>query len=122
MKILFTADGKTMDAKIAKRFGHAKYYLIFDDENQELTARENHGHDDNHSELVELVNSGVKTFIIGNAGPHAFDVLSRMNAKMYLARKLTVKEALEKFKNNELEELKQPTLKRSIEGHENHNH
>ena len=117
MKIMIATDGDNLDSKMAKRFGHAKYYLIYDDENQELIARENHGHDDNHSELVELVNSGIKTFIIGNAGPHAFDVLFRMNAKMYLARKLTVKEALEKFKNNELEELKKPTLKRSIEGH-----
>ncbi|NOX17426.1 MAG: dinitrogenase iron-molybdenum cofactor biosynthesis protein [Chlorobi bacterium] len=117
MKILFAADGKTMDAPIAKRFGHAEYYLIFDDETNELTARENHGHDDNHSELIELVNEGVKTFIIGNVGPHAFKVLAGRNGKMFLARKLTVREALEKFKNDELEELTSPTLKRSIEGH-----
>ena len=117
MKILLATDGKTLKSKIAKRFGHANYYLIFNNESKELEARINHGHDDDHSSLVDLANEGVTQFIVGNIGPNAFKVLHDKNTKVYLARKYRAKEALDKFLNNELEELTNPTLKRSIEGH-----
>jgi len=117
MKILLATDGETLESKIAKRFGHANYYLIFDNESNKLEARVNHGHDDDHSSLLELANEGVTNFIVGNIGPNAFKVLNDKNTKVYLARKYKAKEALEKFLNNELEELTNPTLKRSIEGH-----
>lgn len=117
MKILLATDGKTLESKIAKRFGHANYYLIFDSESKKLDARTNSGHDDNHSSLVDLANEGVTNFIVGNIGPNAFKVLHDKNTKVYLARKYRAKEALDKFLNNELEELTNPTLKRSIEGH-----
>ncbi len=117
MKILLATDGKTLESKIAKRFGHANYYQIYDHESKEIEARVNHGHDDNHSSLVDLANEGVTIFIVGNIGPNAFKVLNDKNTKVYLARKIIAKEALEKFLNNELEELTNPTLKRSIEGH-----
>ncbi len=117
MKILLATDGKALESKIAKRFGHANYYLIFDNESKEIEARVNHGHDDNHSSLIDLANEGVTDFIVGNIGPNAFKVLNDKSTKVYLARKNKAKEALDKFLNNELEELTTPTLKRSIEGH-----
>jgi predicted Fe-Mo cluster-binding NifX family protein len=117
MKILLATDGETLESKIAKRFGHANYYLIFDNESKEIEARVNHGHDDNHSSLGDLANEGVTDFIVGNIGPNAFKVLQDKSTKVYLARKNKAKDALEKFLNNELEELTTPTLKRSIEGH-----
>lgn len=117
MKILLATDGKTLESKIAKRFGHANYYLIFNNESKELEARINHGHDDDHSSLVDLANEGVTHFIVGNIGPNAFKVLNAKNTKVYLARKYSAEEALKKFLDNELEELTTPTLKRSIEGH-----
>ena len=117
MKILLATDGKTLESKIAKRFGHANYYLIFNNESKELEARINNGHDDDHSSLIDLANEGVTNFIIGNIGPNAFKVLHDKITKVYLARKYKAKDALDKFLNNELEELTNPTLKRSIEDH-----
>jgi predicted Fe-Mo cluster-binding NifX family protein len=117
MKILLATDGRTLESKIAKRFGHANYYLIYDHESKEIEARVNHGHDDNHSSLVDLANEGVTNFIVGNIGPNAFKVLNDKNTKVYLARKFIAKEALHKFLNNELEELSNSTLKHSIKGH-----
>ncbi len=117
MKILLSTDGKTLESKIAKRFGHANYYLIYDHKSKEIEARVNHGHDDNHSSLVDLVNEGVTKFIVGNIGPNAFSVLNKTNCEVYLARKQKAEEALEKLSNNELEILTHPTLKHSIEGH-----
>lgn len=125
MKIMFATDDKTMNSNIAKRFGHAAFYLIFDTEDNLFDARVNNGHDDNHSALVDLMNEGVTHFVIGNIGPQAFEVLKNNNSKIYLARKLSTNKALEKLLENNLEELTEPTLKRSIENHkhgENHLH
>ena len=127
MKIMFATDGKVMDSKIAKRFGHAAYYIIYDTQDKIVDIRINNGHDDNHSSLVDLMDEGVTKFVIGNIGPQAFEVLRNGKAKIYLARKLNANEALEELLDNTLEVLKQPTLKRSIEPHshdhgEGHNH
>jgi len=117
MKILLATDGKTLESKIAKRFGHSNYYLIYDTESKKLDARINSGHDDNHSNLIVLADEGVKNFIVSNIVPNAFRVLNDNNTKVYLASKTIAEEALNKFFNNELEELTSPTLKRSIENH-----
>ena len=108
---------KLLKSKIAKRFGHANYYLIYDSESKKIDSRVNSGHDEEHSGLVDLTNEGVENFIVGNIGPNAFRVLNHKNTKVYLARKTIAEEALNKFFNNELEELTSPTLKRSIENH-----
>ena len=114
MKILLTTEGETLKSKIAKRFGEAPYYLVYDSETKELHASVNQGHDDHHQSLVDLVNNGVTHFLIGNTGPNAFNVLKNAGAKMYLVRQLTAEQALEKLLNSELEELTQSTLKKPI--------
>ena len=114
MKILLTTEGETLKSKIAKRFGEAPYYLVYDSETKELRASVNEGHDDHHQSLLDLVNSGVTHFLIGNTGPNAFNVLKDAGAKMYLVRHLTAEEALDKLLNSELEELTQSTLKKPI--------
>jgi predicted Fe-Mo cluster-binding NifX family protein len=117
MKILFAADDKTLESKIAKRFGHAKYYLIYDLDNDSFEAMVNPGHGEKHEILYELANKGIKTFIVGNIGPGAYETVEEVGAEVYLARLMTVKDALEKYKSGELEKLSKPTLKRSIEHH-----
>ena len=117
MKILLATDGDSLKSKIAKRFGEAPYYLIFDSETKKTEARVNPGHDDNHSALIDLVNEGVLHYIVGNTGPNAFDILKNLGAKLYLARGLVAEEALNSFLNNEIEPLTKPTLKRPIREH-----
>jgi predicted Fe-Mo cluster-binding NifX family protein len=117
MKILLAVNDRSMNSKIAKRFGHANYYLIYDRDSKNLDVRVNSGHDEEHSGLVDLINEGVTNFIVGNIGPIAFRILNDKNAKVYLARDCRAQDALDMFLNNELEELKNPTLKRSIERH-----
>ncbi len=117
MKLLLTTDGETLESKIAKRFGEAKYYIIYDTETKEIDAKINEGHDDNHSSLIKLAREGVTTFIVGNCGPNAFKVLKKHSARLFLARMMIAKDALEKFNNNELNELLEPTLKKTIDKH-----
>jgi len=114
MKILLATDGDTMESKIAKRFGEAPYYLIYDSETKETEARVNPGHDDNHSGLIDLVDEGVLYYIIGNTGPNAFNVLNDRGAELFLARGREAKDALVAFQNKELEKLSKSTLKKPI--------
>ena len=114
MKILLATESNTLESKIAKRFGEAPYYLIYNSETKEIEPRVNPGHDDNHSGLIDLVNEGVLYYIIGNTGPNAFNVLNDRNAKLYLARGAMAKDALDAFLNNKLEILTKSTLKKPI--------
>lgn len=117
MKILLATDGDSLKNKIAKRFGEAPYYLIYDSETKKTETRVNPGHDDNHSALIDLVNEGVLHYIVGNTGPNAFDVLNNLGAKLYLARGLVAEEGLKSFLNNKIEPLTKATLKRPIREH-----
>jgi predicted Fe-Mo cluster-binding NifX family protein len=114
MKILLATESNSLESKIAKRFGEAPYYLIYNSDTKETEARVNHGHDDTHSELIDLVNEGVSHYIIGNTGPNAFNVLNERNAELYLARGTVAKDALDAFLNNKIERLTKATLKRPI--------
>ncbi|MCD6366859.1 MAG: NifB/NifX family molybdenum-iron cluster-binding protein [Bacteroidales bacterium] len=114
MKVLLATEGNTLESKIAKRFGEAPYYLIYDTETNEVEPTVNHGHDDNHSGLIKLVEEGVLHYIVGNTGPNAFNVLDERNSVLYLARGMVAKEALDAFLSQKLEQLTKATLKRPI--------
>ena len=117
MKLLFATEGETLESKIAKRFGHAPYYLIYDTESKHLEVRGNKGHSDDHAELRNLVRQGVKKFFVGNIGPYAFEVLKEEGSDIFLVRGLPARKALQEFLENNLLPLDKPTLKRSIEEH-----
>jgi predicted Fe-Mo cluster-binding NifX family protein len=114
MKVLLAADGNSLESKIAKRFGEAPYYLIYNSETKELEARINPGHDDNHSGLRDLVKEGVLYFILGNTGPNAFNILNEMKAEVYLGRNLVAQDAIGLFLDHKLEKLTKATLKKPI--------
>lgn len=117
MKIFIGTDSPELTGKIAKRFGHANYYLTYDSESKNMEVIENKEHDEKHQILFDAIRNNVKVFIIGNIGPHAFEILSTGNVKTYLARKMTVEQALQKLGLNELELLTEPTVKKSMHQH-----
>ncbi len=115
MLILIGSDGNNLESPVAKRFGHANYYIVFDTETKTYKAFANNNEGHNHDNLVEYLDKGVKAFIVGNIGPHAFDILQTGDAKVYLARKMKTAEAIELFSKNSLKELLEPTMRKSIE-------
>lgn len=119
MKICIGSDGSDLNSKMAKRFGHANYYLIYDSlqkiiVNASINVHDEEKHD--HKNLLDLIDVGAEIFIVGNIGPHAFEILKSGGVKLFLARNITVSAAIEKYLNGELEELVEPTVKKSI-GH-----
>ncbi len=114
MKYLVAADGENLDAKVARRFGHATAHLVVDtddwsvevfgDDPEELPQ---HG----LSRFLDLHLAGV---VSGNIGPHAWQDITDLGLTLYIARRATVKEALEKIASGEIAPAEGPTLKRSI--------
>lgn len=120
MLIAIGSDGNEITSNVAKRFGHAAYYLIYNSELKTVEAIENIDHDHSHSVLYDFLAKGTEAFIVGNVGPHAFEILNSGNAKIFLARKMTAEQAVEALGKNELEELSKPTAKKSIGHHDGH--
>lgn len=117
MKILIGSDGNTLESKVSMRFGHSNFFLIYDSLTKDLTPIENNEKGHTHLKLEEIMQQAIDAVIVGNIGPHAFEIIKSLGARMFLARKMTVEEAIEKLLKDELEELLKPTAKKSIHKH-----
>lgn len=112
MKIVFTAKGSGWDSPMDPRFGRMDILVIYDEEKDELVAVPN-----SETEAMEH-GAGLQTakkvlelkpdiIITGNGpGRKALEILHRSNVKMYVgAGEMSLKEAYEAFKNNELQKF-----------------
>jgi len=124
MLVIIGSDGNNLESPIAKRFGHANYFILYNTETKSFEAFENRKEEHNHKNLEDFLEKKVEVFIVGNIGPHAFEIIHTPKSKVYLARKMSVLQAVEKYLNGELEHLDEPTVKKSIAhgNHEKHNH
>jgi predicted Fe-Mo cluster-binding NifX family protein len=107
MKIAFTTKGTNWDSAMDPRFGRTEYFLIFDEDKDELI------HFDNRDSANDAHGAGPKTaqklfefspdiLITGNGpGGNAAAVLEKTGAKIFIgAGEMTVKEAFDAYKNN----------------------
>lgn len=109
MKIAFTSTGESWDSEIDARFGRTEFILLYDEENQQLKAHDNrdiinvaHGAGPKTSQKIYELAPDV--LITGNGpGDNALNILKNMQLKIYVgAGGLTIREAYEKYKNNQL--------------------
>jgi predicted Fe-Mo cluster-binding NifX family protein len=77
-------------------------------------------HDESHAIIPQMVKQGAEVFIAGNIGPYAFQLVRSLDCQVALARKMLVREALEKWRAGKLEILSAPTVKRSFHDHTHH--
>jgi predicted Fe-Mo cluster-binding NifX family protein len=72
MKVLTAIQGTTLDSHVAKRFGHAPYYLAVDlDSMQVQLIKNTEHHDETHAIIPEMARIGVEIFILIIAGSAA---------------------------------------------------
>jgi len=114
MKVCISSVGNNLDSAVDPRFGRCAFFLIVDSETGQFEAIANPGANFGGGAGIaaaQLVAShGVKAVISGNFGPNAFGVLQSAGIKIYAGVfGVTVKQALENFKNNKLNEGNQPT-------------
>lgn len=123
MKVLISSEGQTLESKLSKRFGHTPYFIVYDTETKEYKAYENNDDEHNHQNLPYFVDElGIGSVLLANIGPHAFEKLNKPKVKIYLARNLSVSEAINKFLSNELKQITEPTMKHSVSDHNEGKH
>jgi predicted Fe-Mo cluster-binding NifX family protein len=121
VKVIIAAGGPTLESGVAKRFGHAPYYLLVDTSTGQVEAIDNTGqHDESHAIIPQMVERGVEAFITGNIGPHAFELVRSLQRQVALARGMSAGEALDRFQKGKLALLDAPTVKHSLHDHEHH--
>lgn len=112
MKIAISSTTQNIDDKIDETFGRCPYFIIAeidDDKIKKTKAIKNESTDKPSgvgiSSAQLVAEQKVEAVITGNVGPRAFDVLNQFKIKIY-AGKGTVKEVIQNFIDNKLEEIK----------------
>lgn len=112
MKIAFTCKGTNWDSQMDSRFGRTEYFLIYDDQKDELVpvdnseiAKEAHGAGPKAAKTI--FDNGATVLITGNGpGGNAATILEKTGISVFVGvGGSTVKEAYKKYKNGELDKL-----------------
>lgn len=109
MKIAFTAKGTQWDSKMDPRFGRAEYLIVYDEETDNFSSIDNtdvanEAHGAGPRTAQRLFELQPEILVTGNGpGGNAGYVLKEAGIVSYIgAGDLTVKEAYEAYKKNEL--------------------
>ncbi len=110
MKIGISSDGENLDSFLDLRFGRCRYFVIYDTESNEVKVVENGGQSSKGGAGIaaaqQLIDENVDVVITGNLGPNAFELIEKANIKVFKSESILLKSVIEKYKNGELEELK----------------
>ncbi len=111
MKIAISSDGNSIESSVDQRFGRCKYFLIVELENKEIKdikAVENQGAAQGHGAGIraaqQLGELKIDKVLTGDLGPNATNVLKQLGIESYHVSG-SAKDALDKFNNDELEEI-----------------
>ena len=113
-KYLVASTGDQLDSKISGRFGHAKYFIVIDPQTMDYEAHPGAEPNQEKPDIGQFMKQGTSKVIVGNIGPSAFNEATGYGLKVYLYRKMTVREATNKVYNNEISPIQEPTLKESL--------
>ena len=114
MKIGIPASSDSLEANVDPRFGRCKYFLIVNPDSMDFNAIPNDSTNAAHGAGIQaaqtIANMGIDVVITGNVGPNAFNVLFATGIKIVTGASGSVRETIEKFKNGQLKEVKNPTV------------
>ncbi|MCK5822028.1 MAG: NifB/NifX family molybdenum-iron cluster-binding protein [Bacteroidales bacterium] len=109
MRIAFTTKGTDWNSPMDPRFGRTAFFLIYDEEKDELihfdnSATEGAAHGAGPKAAQKLFELKATVLITGNGpGGNAGTVLEQVGVKSYVgAGEMNVQEAYKAYKNNEL--------------------
>ena len=109
MKIAISATGKDIESLLDMRFGRCDFFQIHDSEGGEFKVVENKGQSSEEGAGIvasqQLVDENVDVIITGSLGPNAFKIIEKAEIRSYKCGNISIKNALDKLKNGELEEI-----------------
>ena len=114
MKVAISAEGTSLDSAVDARFGRAANFIVVDTETMEFECISNDAATAaggaGISAAKAIADSGAKAVLTGNCGPNAARTLAAAGVKLYANAGGTVKDAVEAFKNGQLNENDGPTV------------
>ncbi|HNR14843.1 MAG TPA: NifB/NifX family molybdenum-iron cluster-binding protein [Thermodesulfobacteriota bacterium] len=115
MKVAVSATGDSPDTQMHRLFGRCDWFLIFDDESEEVKAWKNP-----YAEMEtgagigcaqDLIQEGIEAVISGQVGPKAYEVLRQAKIGIYLAPPdFTVQKVYEMFLTKKLHKMEIKTF------------
>ena len=113
MKICITAAGGSLESAADPRFGRCQNFVIVDSDTMEFEAIENPSISASGGAGVQaaqsMANKGIEVLITGSVGPNAFPILTASGIKVVSVAGGSVADAIEHYKNGELQVLTGPT-------------
>ncbi|MFP4526689.1 MAG: NifB/NifX family molybdenum-iron cluster-binding protein [Bacteroidales bacterium] len=113
-KYLIASSGDNLDSKISGRFGHADNFIVVDPETMRYEVFPGVPKDQRTIGVANFIKYDISKVLVGNIGPSTFNEAKANGLEVYLCRRMTVSEAIEKVKKGELSPLQEPTLNSSI--------
>jgi predicted Fe-Mo cluster-binding NifX family protein len=115
MLICITSKGENLDSNTDPRFGRCEYFIFYNTEDDSFEAVKNKSAEASGGAGIKagelLSDKNVEVLITGNVGPNAFDVLSAAEIKIAVKSSGSVKDAIAKFKNGEVQFADAATVK-----------
>ncbi len=109
MRLVFTTKGTKWDSQMDPRFGRTEYFVVYDEEKDELSSIsnkevENEAHGAGPKAAQKLAGLKAKVVITGNGpGGNAATVLQKLGTECYIgAGEMTIKQAYDAYKKGEL--------------------
>ena len=106
MKVAVSASGADLNAQVDPRFGRCAYFIIVETDDMTYEALDNAsmslGGGAGISAAQAVASKGAQAVITGNCGPNAVNTLAAAGVKLYVGQSGTVREAVERFRSNQL--------------------
>jgi predicted Fe-Mo cluster-binding NifX family protein len=114
MKIAISSSGPDLNSQVDVRFGRALYILIVDSDTMAYEAVENPNiavarRAGMHTAQI-ITDKGVQAVLTGNIGPSACDALSATGIEMVMGVRGTVRSAVERYLQGQLQPAGQSNL------------
>ncbi len=102
MKFLVASVGNKLDSFVAKRFEHAAWYLIVDDETRAVDATQNVTPHDHNAILARASSENVDAVIAGKFSAGSLRLIHAHDVRVAHVHGISATRAIEKVKSGEL--------------------
>jgi len=115
MKVIVTSTGPGLDDDLDPRFGRCQYFLLVDTDSVKiLESFDNEGLMSAGGAGIQagqfVASKGAEAIITGNVGPNAIQTLQAAGVGVYLSPAGTVRQAIEGFKKQALQNVSAPSV------------
>lgn len=114
MKIAVSASGDDLESAVSPVFGRSPFYLFVDTDTMEWSAVANPAMGASGGAGIQaaqfIVEQGAQALVTGNVGPNAMDVLNAAGVRVYAIAQGTVREAVEAFRSQSLQQIGEATV------------